>query len=201
MKTQKLTALLALVCLGLAAMAAPAQAGAGSRGEESLQGDIVVTFDGSAGRWKAANVVLYDEDWQVLEEAEANGRAHTFTGVDAGAYHVAAYSDESLEWMTNDVKVAAAQTARVQVKWNRYGYTAWSGYNNGRWCGGASGDGSLLKVYPPIGQNVIYLQCGRVVNKVFAGGGCRGCGGVSGGWRYVNECVKTAPIYVNLPCP
>ena len=63
---------------------------------------------------------------------------------------------------------------------------------------GVSGDGSLLKIHSGyFTQPVIYMQCGRVVAKV-AGAGC-GC--QAGGWRYVNDCVKSAPIYINLPCP
>lgn len=201
MKTQKWIGLLALLTLGLVILVAPARAEAGSRGNENLTGDIVVSFDNTEGRWKSTSVVLYDENWQALEEVETHGRAHMFAGVKAGSYHVAAYSDESIDLIAEDVSVLSAQTAYVNVKWGRWTNVGWPKADATRWCGGAYGDGNLLKVAPPLGQTIIYLQCGRVVDKVLAGGGCPGCGGVSGGWRYVNSCVKSPPIYVNLPCP
>lgn len=72
--------------------------------------------------------------------------------------------------------------------------------NQGGVCVPASvGEGSQIKVFEPIDQTVIYLQCGHVVSKILATGGCR-CGGV-GNWHYTTDCPHKPPLYINLPCP
>jgi hypothetical protein len=157
-------------------------------------------------------VVLYDQEWAAVAQAAGTQGEYQFQDVAPGAYHLVAYNDELETWAAKDIEVQPAQTLKVALYLKRAATqsvkatvnalapeTAIGVHRSRAACGGAVGDGRMLKVYPVFGQTIIYMQCGRVAYKI-QGGGCAGCG-VSGGWRYQNECQKSTPIYVHLPCP
>ena len=171
--------------------------------EENTQsyGDIQVKVLHSRSRNVPVNVVVYDQNWKVIASADLLGRAHTFSGLTVGDYHVFAESEESETGLAQDVPVFARQTTQVDVQLERPAIAATkaaaAGGAGSNSCGGVGGDSNLLKVYPSYGVTIIYLQCGHVVGKVEPSG----CGCPSGNWRYTTDCPKSAPLYITLPCP
>lgn len=144
------------------------------------------------------NVVVYDHDWQVIAAADLAGGVHIFSGLKVGDYHVVAESDDTQSSLAQDVPVFARQTTQVGLQLVRpqASAAAPSAPAAGS-CPSSGGDGSLIKVYPSFSATIIYMQCGHIVGKILPSG----CGCRSGNWRYTTSCQKTAPIYINLPCP
>jgi hypothetical protein len=146
------------------------------------------------------NLVVYDQDWKIVAGVELTGRAHTFEGLTAGDYFVAAEADQGELLMEQEALVFADQVTQVNLRHDQAAVSAaaTSGKGSqGRPCGGVSGDGSMLKIYPSYGVTIIYMQCGHIVGKTMPSG----CGCSAGNWRYTTDCEKSAPIYINLPCP
>ncbi len=146
-------------------------------------------------------VVVYDQDWNVIEGADMAGGVHTFAGLSVGDYHVLAETDGGESSLAENVPVFARQTTQVDLQLARpaspSAATAATAAGKKSSCGNVSGDGSLIKVAPFYNATIIYMQCGHIVGKIKP----TGCGCSSGKWRYTTDCQKTAPIYVNLPCP
>lgn len=195
--------LVLILCFGLIAFAPGA--GAASRLDATLSkvgvgsnGGLQVKALHRGMSNVPVNVVVYDQNWQVIAAADLAGGVHTFSGLRVGDYHVAAESDDAEFSLAQDVPVFARQTTQVDLQLARPQAPAAAASPQvvGR-CASSGGDGSLIKVYPSFGTTIIYMQCGHVVGKILPSG----CGCSSGNWRYTTDCQKSAPIYINLPCP
>ena len=207
MKTKWYFGLMVILILGIGLIASAPAAGAAQR-FESPQSKVGVQSNGglqvkalhSGASNVPVNVVIYDQNWQAIAAADLAGGVHTFSGLRVGDYHVVAESDDTQVSLAQDVPVFARQTTQVDLQLARpqapAAAAAASAQVVGR-CASSGGDGSLIKVYPSFGTTIIYMQCGRVVGKILPSG----CGCSSGNWRYTTDCKKSAPIYINLPCP
>lgn len=147
------------------------------------------------------NVVVYDQNWQVIAAADLAGGVHTFSGLRVGDYHVVAEADDAQSSLAQDVPVFARQTTQVGLQLARSQVPAAkapaANFPVAGACPSSGGDGNLIKVYPTFDTTIIYMQCGHIVGKILPSG----CGCRSGNWRYTTNCQKSAPIYINLPCP
>jgi hypothetical protein len=193
-----------LFCLGLIAYAPAAQAteradfGLGKWGPQH-NGEIMVKVQRPHWGNLPVSVVVYDHNWQTIAGTEMTDGTYTFKGLRLGDYHIAAEADDGEISLTQDVPVFARQTTQVKMQLERpmVPAAAAAGYSAGRSCRGVAGDSRQIKVFATYGANIIYLQCGHVVGKVISSS----CGCSSGSWRYTTDCQRSAPIYVNLPCP
>jgi hypothetical protein len=209
MKTKRYIGLLLALTLCLGLIAYAPGAGAADRldytlnkGAEQKSGDLQVKVQHSRPSRMPVNVVVYDQDGKVVAGADLPARAYTFKELKVGDYQVIAEADDIEFSLAQDVPVFADQTTQVEMQLERPAVrsaaeNAAGGSVKGKCSVGSGGDGSLIKVYPSFGTTIIYMQCGRVVGKVLP----TGCGCSAGNWRYTTDCQKSAPIYVNLPCP
>jgi hypothetical protein len=193
-----------ILCFGLIAYASAAQAA--ERSGPALSKDTAVSSGGLQVKVQQAHwanlpveVVVYDQDWNVIEGADLTGGVHTFSGLSVGDYHVLAEADAGESSLAENVPVFARQTTQVDLQLARPAIPAatMTAASKKSSCGNVSGDGSLIKVAPFYNATIIYMQCGHIVGKVKP----TGCGCSSGKWRYTTDCQKTAPIYITLPCP
>jgi hypothetical protein len=195
--------LMLILCFGLIAYAPAAEAA--ERFGPALSKDKAVSSGGlqvkvQQARWGnlPVEVVVYDQDWNVIEGADLVGGVHTFSGLSVGDYHVLAEADAGETSLAENVPVFAHQTTQVDLLLARPALpaAATTAAAKKSSCGNVSGDGSIIKVAPFYNANIIYLQCGHVVGKIKPAA----CGCSAGKWRYTTDCQKTAPIYVTLPC-
>lgn len=192
-----------ILCFGLIAYAPVAQAGEGSAAAESgaqFDGVLMVKIQRSYWGNYPVSVVVYDRDWKPVAGAELSGETHRFAGLKIGDYHVAAESDYSEASQVEDVPIFAQKVTEVSLQLQRPerpNAAGAAGLGARRACRAGAGAAGSYPIFPSYGETIIYMQCGRIVGKVLP----MGCGCSAGNWRYTTDCVKSAPIYINLPCP
>ena len=170
---------------------APSRLGASSSGE--LQVKVQQAHWGNL----PVEVVVYDQNWQVIEGADLAGGVHTFSGLSVGDYHVMAEADVGESSLAENVPVFARQTTQVDLQLQRPASPAAAKAAAARRsCRNVTGEGNLLKIYPSYGVTIIYIQCGHIVGKILPAG----CGCSAGKGRFTPVCQKSAPIYISLPC-
>jgi hypothetical protein len=203
MISKKMTSLIlfVLLCFGLVAYAPPALAGA-NRGEDpypagtgQIQARVQRTGLGSVVKM----VVLYNADGGVVAEKMTSGELVSFSRLPAGHYHLVAYVDDIDISQSEDIVVRSSQTTQVSVQLKKPVSACVPSQTNAKTanvrCSTVTGEASMLKIAPFYTTTVVYMQCGKVVQKIGPDCGCR-----AGGWNYTTSCSKGNTIYVNLPC-
>ena len=202
MKRSHILILTLIVLLGLGAWVTAAQASnlhTALNGKAQEVGSIQVKVR-QAGRGNIeSSVAIYDGNMKVVfEGAVEQGRIEK-GDLPAGEYRVVAANDLGQDAMADAVPVYARQVTTLEMDLKKaqpekaslpiYG---WGG------CGGASGDGRILKVSSGWGAQIVYKQCGKVVGMI----GTPSCTcGQSGAWRYTTKCEKINTVVITLPCP
>ncbi len=201
-KKMALLVLFVLLCVGLAAYAPPALA-SGEKDDDPYQagtGVIQARVQRMGLGSAMKSVVLYNDAWEVIAEKATFGESVSFSRLPVGHYHLVAYVDENDLMQSQDVDVLSNQTTRVAMQLKKPTYSCSPAQPNAKSanvsCGALSGEPSMVKVRPFYESTVVYLQCGKVVEKIGPACGCR-----AGGWNYITSCPKGPTIYVNLPCP
>jgi hypothetical protein len=187
-----------LLCFGLVAAASPALASV-DLGEAGGTGRIEARVQRTGLGNTLKSVVVYNQAGEVVAEKITSGERVSFSRLPVGRYHVVAYLDEVDEALEEDVAVLTNQTTRVAMQLKKPTDSCLpnqpKAVTKEVTCGNLSGEPSMVKVAPFYSTTVVYLQCGKVVEKVGPACGCR-----AGGWNYTTSCSKGDTIYVNLPC-
>lgn len=190
-----------LVLVGLTARVALATDGSEAvtgRWNAADAGQIRVIVRTAGLRSAEASVVLYDRNGKALAEGAPLNGSITFDGLQVGDYKVMAYADDGAQSLAQEVPVFVRQTTALEMKLAKPAPVKAVKYGGGSACGGAWGEGSMLKVSAGYGVSYVYKQCGKVVGTI--GTYCTGCGR-SGAWRYTTDCQKSHPIVITIPCP
>lgn len=195
-------------CIGLGLFVVPAQArnvdtGPAAMGGDKLTGELLISVQHVGRAYSSTTIVLYDQDWNAVDEVSTRNSGHRFTQLKTGGYHVVAYREDIEVQARADAEVQSAKTAVVSLKLEATSaanmFAASPKYKNS--CAGAglvSGDGNLMKIAAPFENGeIVYRRCGRIVAVYNYAPSCS-C--KAQGWRYVVKCDKPKTIYVNLPC-
>lgn len=202
MKRSHILSLMLMVFLGLSVWVTAAQASDPQvvlNGKTQEGGSIQVKVH-QAGRGAIeSSVVVYDHNMKALFEGTVEQGRFLSGKLPAGEYRVVAANDLGQDAIAEAVPVYARQVTFLEMDLEKLQSEKASlpiyGWDN---CGGASGDGRMLKVSSGWGAQIVYKQCGKVVGLI----GSPSCGcGQSGAWRYTTKCEKSTTVVITLPCP